>query len=163
MYGGKRTPEPRLDALWLALLVPIGIIVDGVGLPSPNSCSRTDAFQVCVSHSKTSSWVGSAFGLGLANFGVQVAGTVTYTYTTDCYKPQTAETASLINVFRQVFSSLIAFYALPLARAIEYQYAWLVLALINVVFLLPLVYLRFNGEKIRESKWQIPPSFHNDT
>ena len=145
-HDGKRTPEPRLDALWLALLVPIGVIVDGV----------------CISHSRTSSWVGSAFGLGLASFGVQVAGTVTYTYTTDCYKPQSPEIASLINVFRQVFSALIAFYAIPLANAIQYQYAWLVFALINIAFLMPVVYLRFNGGKIRASSWQKPPSFHSD-
>ena len=96
-HNGKRIPEPRLNALVLALAVPIGIIIDGV----------------CISHSKTSSWAGSAIGLGIANFGVQVAGTVVYTYCTDCYKPQTPEIASLINVFRQVFSSLIRYVTLP--------------------------------------------------
>lgn len=65
--SGKRTAEPRFDALWLALLAPIGIIIDGV----------------CISHSKTSSWVEIAFGLGITCFGLQVAGTVTYTYCTD--------------------------------------------------------------------------------
>ena len=145
-HNGKRTPEPRLDALWLALLVPIGLIIDGV----------------CITHSETSSWVGSAMGLGIANFGLQVAGTVTYTYTTDCYKPQTPEIASLINVFRQVFSALIAFYAIPLATAIQYQYAWLLFAFINIIFLLPLIYLRFNGAKVRASSWQAPPTFHTD-
>lgn len=28
-----------------------------------------------------------------------------------CYKPQSAEIASLLNVFRQVFGALISFYA----------------------------------------------------
>ena len=145
-HDGKRAPEPRLDALWLALTIPIGVIIDGI----------------CISHSATSSWVGSAMGLGIACFGVQVAGTVVYTYCTDCYKPQTPELASFINVFRQVFSALISFYAIPLANAIQFQYAWLVFALINVLFFVPLIYLRFKGEKIRASSWQAPPLLHMD-
>lgn len=64
---GKRPPEPRLDALWLALLLPIGTIIQGV----------------CISHSETASWVGSAFEMGIANCGLQVATTVVYSYTTD--------------------------------------------------------------------------------
>lgn len=66
-HDGKRPPEPRLDALWLALLLPIGTIIQGV----------------CISHSKTTSWVGNAFGMGIANCGLQVATTVVYSYTTD--------------------------------------------------------------------------------
>lgn len=66
-HDGKRTPEPRLKALWLALLLPLGTIVNGI----------------CISHARTTSWVGNALGMGLANFGLQVSTTVVYTYTTD--------------------------------------------------------------------------------
>lgn len=66
-HDGKRPPEPRLDALWLALLLPIGTIIQGI----------------CITHSKTTSWVGNAFGMGIANCGLQVATTVVYSYTTD--------------------------------------------------------------------------------
>lgn len=66
-HDGKRSPEPRLDALWLALLLPIGTIIQGV----------------CISHSKTTSWVGNAFGMGISCLGLQVATTVVYTYCTD--------------------------------------------------------------------------------
>lgn len=45
---GKRPPEPRLNALWLALLLPLGTLVNGI----------------CISHSRTTSWVGNAFGMG---------------------------------------------------------------------------------------------------
>ncbi len=65
--NGKRTPEPRLDALWLALLCPIGTIIQGV----------------CITHSRTTSWVGNAFGMGLSSLGLQVATTVVFSYTTD--------------------------------------------------------------------------------
>lgn len=66
-HDGRRPPEPRLDALWLALLLPIGTIIQGV----------------CISHAATTSWVGNAFGMGIANCGLQVATTVIYSYTTD--------------------------------------------------------------------------------
>lgn len=66
-HDGKRSPEPRLDALWLALLLPTGTVIQGV----------------CISHSATTSWVGNAFGMGISSFGLQVATTVVYTYCTD--------------------------------------------------------------------------------
>lgn len=66
-HDGRRPPEPRLDALWLALILPIGTIIQGV----------------CISHAATTSWVGNAFGMGMANCGMQIATTVVYSYTTD--------------------------------------------------------------------------------
>lgn len=64
----QRPPEPRLNALWLALLLPVGTVVQGV----------------CISHAGAArGWVGNAFGMGIANFGLQVATTVVYAYTTD--------------------------------------------------------------------------------
>lgn len=66
-HDGVKKPEARLDALWFGLLMPIGLIIEGV----------------CLSHHKTVHWVGSAFGMGIANLGLQVATTVTYAYTTD--------------------------------------------------------------------------------
>jgi hypothetical protein len=66
-HDGHRKPEARLDAIWFALLIPIGIVVEGV----------------CLSQYRKTSWVGSAFGMGLACLGLQVATTVIYTYCTD--------------------------------------------------------------------------------
>jgi MFS family permease len=64
---GHRKPEVRIDALWLGLLIPVGVIIVGV----------------CFSHYKTVSWLGPAFGMGIACLGLQVSTTVVYTYTTD--------------------------------------------------------------------------------
>lgn len=69
-HDGQRPPEPRLDALWLALMLPIGVLIQGI----------------CISHSATTSWVGNAFGMGIANFGLQVATTTVYAYSTDVRK-----------------------------------------------------------------------------
>lgn len=66
-HDGERPPEARLDALWLVLLLPVGTIINGI----------------CISHSETSSWIGNAFGMGIANIGLQVATTVVYAYCTD--------------------------------------------------------------------------------
>lgn len=67
-HDGDRLPEARLTAIWGAILVPIGIIVEGVCL---------------LTHSETVSWVGSAFGMGLSNMGLQVTTTTIYAYGTD--------------------------------------------------------------------------------
>lgn len=66
-HDGHRKPEARLNAIWLAILIPIGVIIEGV----------------CLTQYKTASWVGSAFGMGIACLGLQVATTVVYAYTTD--------------------------------------------------------------------------------
>jgi hypothetical protein len=51
---------------------------------------------------------------------------------------------------------------LPLGNKIDYQYAWLIFGLINLVLLVPVVLLRFYGPRIRSQPWQAPPTFHND-
>jgi len=66
-HDGVRKPEARLDAIWLALLLPIGVIIDGV----------------CLSHYRSVGWIGAAFGMGIACLGLQVATTVVYAYCTD--------------------------------------------------------------------------------
>ncbi|EXJ68585.1 uncharacterized protein A1O5_08379 [Cladophialophora psammophila CBS 110553] len=75
-HGGRREPEPRINAVVLAVLCPIGIIIDGI----------------CLSHFKTVPWVGAAFGMGIANFGLQIATTVTYSYCTDVCDHPSANT-----------------------------------------------------------------------
>jgi hypothetical protein len=66
-HGGDRLPEARLNVIWGALLIPVGVIVEGV----------------CLSHHNTVGWIGSAFGMGIAGLGLQIATTVLYAYTTD--------------------------------------------------------------------------------
>ncbi|KAK6197763.1 hypothetical protein LQW54_010601 [Pestalotiopsis sp. IQ-011] len=145
-HGGRREPEARLDAVLLAVLCPVGIVVEGV----------------CLSRAGTVSWVGAAVGMGIANYGVQIANTVTYTYCTDCYKPQSSEISCLLNLMRSLFSMTISFYAIPLGKAIGYQYAWLTFALVNVALLVPVMLLRFYGTHWSSAAWQQAPAFHSD-
>lgn len=66
-HNGERLPEARLNAIWGAVLVPVGVIIQGV----------------CLSHSKTVGWIGTAFGMGIAGLGLQISTTVIYAYITD--------------------------------------------------------------------------------
>ena len=86
-HGGVRLPESRLNALWLALFLPIGTIINGV----------------CLSHSKSSSWVGAAFGMGISSLGFQVATTVTYTYCTDV-SPQSQRQTQQVGKTRKMLT-----------------------------------------------------------
>ncbi|KAJ5160603.1 uncharacterized protein N7482_007607 [Penicillium canariense] len=137
--NGDRLPEARLTAIYGALFVPVGVIIEGV----------------CLSHSETVSWVGSAFGMGIANMGLQIATTTIYAYATDV--SSSAEISTIFNAFRQIFSCLISFYAIPFAERIGIQYAWLTFAIIVVILLIPVVFLKFQGPKWRNLPSQKPP------
>jgi MFS family permease len=64
--GGERKPEDRLLAILPAVFfTPLGIIVEGVCLEN-------------MTH-----WIGAAFGVGLASFGLQITTTAVYTYTAE--------------------------------------------------------------------------------
>jgi hypothetical protein len=96
----------------------------------------------------------------VASIGVQAGTTLTYTYCTDCYKPQSAEVATMINLTRQVYAFTLGFYALPFGAKAGYGVAWGVFAALNFLAWIPLLFLMWKGEEIR--KWQGAPSWHKD-
>ncbi|KAK8203566.1 hypothetical protein M8818_005213 [Zalaria obscura] len=61
---------------------------------------------------------------------------------------------------RGVFAFNVGFYALPFGEGKGYNVAFPVLAMINAITILPLVWLWFNGERIRER--QGSPRMHED-
>lgn len=64
--GGERSPEDRLlGIIPAAFLVPLGIIIEGVCLQNQTH------------------WIGVAFGIAIASFGLQVITTGVYTYTAE--------------------------------------------------------------------------------
>jgi hypothetical protein len=141
-HNGYRKPEARLYLAFLSLFLPVGLIIHGV----------------CVT--RRTPWIGLAVGMSVASIGVQAGTTLTYSYCSDCYKPQAAEVSTLINLFRQVFAFTIGFYALPFAKAHGYDVAWGTFATINFVAWLPLLFLIWKGEEIR--KRQGKPKVHED-
>ena len=141
-HDGYRKPEVRLRLAFLGLFLPVGLIIHGV----------------CVQH-KTP-WIGLAVGMVVASIGVQAGTTLTYSYCTDCYKPQSAEVSTIINLFRQIFAFSIGFYALPFGEHSGFGTAWGTFAAINFVTWLPLFYLMWKGEEIRAR--QGTPNLHKD-
>ncbi|KAL6820128.1 MFS general substrate transporter [Trichoderma sp. SZMC 28015] len=141
--GGERSPEDRLlGIIPAAFLVPLGIIIEGVCLQNKTH------------------WIGVAFGIAIASFGLQVITTGVYTYTAECYKPQAPELGSLINFGRQVYSFTIGFYAIPFANMIGIEDAWITLAFITFAFFLPLIPLYYKGAEWRKRLGK--PTFHQD-
>ncbi|OQV06445.1 hypothetical protein CLAIMM_11007 [Cladophialophora immunda] len=141
--GGQRKPEDRLLAIFPAfVLIPIGIIIEGVCLE------------------RKTHWIGVAFGIALASVGLQISTTVVYTYTAECYKPQSPEIGSLLNFARQIYSFAMGFYAIPWAERIGVLNAWVAMAFTDVAFFLPLLLLFFKGEEWRVRLGE--PRFHKD-
>jgi len=141
-HNGYRKPEMRLAIMPGVLALTAGIMAYGPSVQAHKP------------------WIDLAVCMGVAGFGLQIATTMVYTYTTDCYKPQSAEIGAVINLFKSVFAFNIGFYALPFGEAKGYNIEFPILGMINAVTLLPLIYLYFNGGKIREK--QGLPKIHED-
>jgi MFS family permease len=141
-HDGYRKPEVRLHLAFLCLFMPIGLIIHGV----------------CVQN--RTPWIGLAVGMVVASIGVQAGTTLVYSYCTDCYKPQAAEVSTIINLFRQIYAFSIGFYALPFGEKHGFATAWGTFAVINFVTWLPLLYLIWKGEEIREREGK--PDLHKD-
>ena len=92
-HNGALIPEARLQGtIPGAILLPAGVIIQGV----------------CLQY-KTH-YIGPVMGIGIAAVGLQIVSTNIYAYITDCYKPQSAEVSTLLNLGRQVFSFTLGFY-----------------------------------------------------
>ncbi|RDL35802.1 Uncharacterized protein BP5553_06414 [Venustampulla echinocandica] len=136
-HNGYRKPEVRLWLLPLCSLLFIG----------------TSVYGYCIENEKP--WIMAAVACAVAGVGSQVATTVVYTYITDSYKPQSGEVGAVINLIKSLYAFNTGFYALPLSEAIGYDAAFGLLAGINALTLLPLIYLIYGGESLR-AKQGIP-------
>lgn len=115
-HNGYRKPEVRLALLPGCLVTTAGII----------------AYGPCVQSHKP--WIDLAVCMGIAGFGLQVAATMVYTYTTDCYKPQAAEIGAVINLFKSGKALLVLIYytgpvLMLTIRSVRLQHRLLCLAL----------------------------------
>lgn len=154
--GGHRVAEDRLLGMIPgAILVPLGIVIEGVCLE------------------KRTHWGGTAMGIAIASFGYQIVATAVYSYTAEvsscfaahacftdkpqCHKPQASELGSIINFSRQLMGFTIGFYAIPLAEDIGVQNAWITLAFVSVA-----LYLLTTPLLIWGPSWRKEISWHRD-
>lgn len=141
-HDGHRKPEVHLRLAFVALFLPVGLIIHGV----------------CVANETP--WIGLAVGMTVCSVGTQAATTLTYAYTTDCYKPQAAEVSTIINLFRQIFAFTIGFYALPFGQKHGFGVSEGTFAAINIVAWFGVLLLMWKGEEIRVR--QGVPKIHTD-
>ena len=57
---------------------------------------------------------------------------------------------------------ILDYHSIPLGEKIKFEYAWLIFALINIFFFVPMAALKWYGPRLRETSWQKPPQFHMD-
>lgn len=127
----ERKPEYRLYLCTLsAIFMPLGLIIFGATV------------------GKYSFYV-PLVGLGVGVFGLQIASTTLYAYTSDCYKPQTPESGTVFNLSRGL-SFVVGYFALPFAAEVGYFWAWFTFATVLFSFFLPIVALMIWGEKWRK-------------
>ncbi|KAJ7741559.1 MFS general substrate transporter, partial [Mycena maculata] len=120
--------EVRLQGIWVgAILQPIGLLIWGF----------------CAQY-KTP-YIGPVMGMGVMCFAIQIISTVVYSYTADCYKPQTSKVAQVFN-----FGMTVGFWSIALGMKIRYQFMAVTMALVGLVSLLLVIFLMFHGKTIRE-------------
>ncbi|KAH8700821.1 major facilitator superfamily domain-containing protein [Talaromyces proteolyticus] len=133
-HGGVAKPEVRLFLLPLCPIMAVG----------------TATYGYCIQLHRP--WIESSVCMAVAGLGCQLGNTVVYTYCTDSYKPQSGEVGAIINLFKSIFAFNVGFYALPFSNRNGYDVAFAVVAAINLSTILPLVFMLFKGEKIREKQ-----------
>jgi len=131
---GEVIPEVRLHGIWIgAILQPIGLLIWGF----------------CIQF-KTP-YIGPTIGFATTCFAIQVISTVLYSYTADCYKPQTPETAQMFNFGRQTLGMTVGFWAITGGDKLGYHLLSVMLALLSLVTFIPVVWLMFKGRSVREA------------
>ncbi|KAF7333740.1 MFS general substrate transporter [Mycena venus] len=132
-HGGEVVPEVRLHGIWAgAILHPIGLLIWGF------------------SWQYKTHWMAPTTGFAIMNFAAQIISTVIYSYTADCYKPQTPDSAQVFNFVRQTFGMTLGFWVIPMGTKIGYQFMGVTLALVEVVTFVPIIFLMYRGKSIRE-------------
>ncbi|KAF2102919.1 MFS general substrate transporter [Rhizodiscina lignyota] len=139
-HDGVRKPEHRLYLTTAAICFMVaGMII----------------FGVCIEH--RTAFVPPLVGLAVGVLGLQIASTCLYAYVSDCYRPQTPESAVLMNLSRGL-SFVMGFFNVVTWEAIGFDWAWTTFALILLVFWFPILSLMIWGEKWRRRLGE--PSFH---
>lgn len=132
--GRDPPPEVRLKAIWTGeILVPVGLLIYGFTLTY-----RTV-------------WIAPILGMGIACCGLQVVTTTCYTYAVDCYRVEASEASQAFNFWRQEIGMTFAFYTIPMADKIGFQWTFFFFACMgSILGFTPILGLMWRGREIRE-------------
>ncbi|KIM85604.1 hypothetical protein PILCRDRAFT_65721 [Piloderma croceum F 1598] len=131
-HDGVPEPEVKLRGIWLGtVMLPAGLLVYGF----------TIQYKV--------HYIVPTIGMGIANFGLQIIATVSYSYSTDCYKVWVFLLGTLQGSI-SYYSMLIELGIQPLGKAIGFQFAFIIYALIALVCFTPMLWLMRYGHRTRE-------------
>ncbi|KAK7432707.1 hypothetical protein QQZ08_000566 [Neonectria magnoliae] len=137
--GGIREPEMRLPVIALSMVTtPLALVLYGVG----------------IQHGLH--WIVPTIGLGLLNFSITQAASVSLVYVIDAYRPVAGEVSLAVLGFKSMFGFLLSFYTNPWINISGYQNAFGAMAGISASVLVMWVPFYLWGKKIRHVTWHWP-------
>jgi len=137
--GGIREPEMRLPVIILAMITtPLALILYGVGIEHRLH------------------WIVPTIGLGLLNFSITQAASVSLVYVIDSYRPVAGEVSLAVLGFKSMFGFLLSFYTNPWINVSGYQDAFGAMAGIAAAVLVCWIPLYLWGKHIRHVTWHWP-------
>ncbi|KAH7162693.1 major facilitator superfamily domain-containing protein [Dactylonectria estremocensis] len=137
--GGIREPEMRLPVITLSMITtPMALVLYGVGIQHKLH------------------WVVPSIGLGLLNFSITQAASISLVYVIDAYRPVAGEVSLAVLGFKSMFGFLLSFYTNPWINMSGYQNAFGAMAGIAASVLIMWVPFYFWGKRIRHITWHWP-------
>ncbi|KAH6888685.1 major facilitator superfamily domain-containing protein [Thelonectria olida] len=137
--GGIREPEMRLPVIVLAMITtPLALVLYGVGIQHQLH------------------WIVPTIGLGLLNFSITQAASVSLVYVIDSYRPVAGEVSLAVLGFKSMFGFLLSFYTNPWINVSGYQNAFGAMAGIAAAVLVCWIPLYVWGKHIRHVTWHWP-------
>jgi len=112
-----KVPEMRLVLAVLGMLISIaGLLWFGFGVK------------------KHLHWAHLAVATGVAAYGAQMVTSITFSYIVDCYPKSAKEVVTIMNLFRVLSTFVVLFYNQRLNKAVGYDLAFGIEAIITAVF-----------------------------
>lgn len=138
--GGIREPEMRLWPIMPALITtPLALVLYGVGIQHQLH------------------WICPTIGLGLLNFSIVWASSVSMTYMIDCLKPLAEESITAVLAYKAAFGFLLSFYTNQWIAESGYQNMFGAFAGISSFCLVLVFVFIFYGKPIRKHalEWKL--------
>ncbi|KAF2648380.1 MFS general substrate transporter [Lophiostoma macrostomum CBS 122681] len=135
--GGIREPEMRLPAILVSVLTaPLALVLYGVGIQYKLH------------------WICPTMGLGLINFSIVQATSISLVYSIDCYRPIAGEVTVAQMAFKSAFGFLLSFYTNPWVQRSGYLNAYGAMAGISGGLLALGILFYFWGSTVRHVTWR---------